>query len=323
MQKLFRAGIGNVGRLAPGRRLYAEALNPYFGYFYTVKKSLAKRRTKYQTLQLIDTDEFGKVLLIDNITQVADRCDREYHEPMVHPALCAHRRPETVLVIGGGDGGILRETLKYPSVKHVDLAELDGGVIEFSKKYLPKINAGAFRDGRVRCHVTDGRRFTEEHPKAFDVVVMDMTDPSGPSTMLYTREFFRSVKRSFRDEGGVFVMHSESPITRPRAFAAIQRTLRASFRHVMPLYCYIQMYATLWSVTLCSQEVDFSGITSAAVDKKLKRIGIDGLSIFSGATFVAMQAAFPYVTKLLEKPARIITDARPEFPDDFLSYHPY
>ena len=319
MQKLFRAGIGNFERLAKGRSLYAEALNPFSGYFYTVKKSLAKRRTKYQSLELIDTDEFGKVLLIDNITQVADRNDEQYHEPMVHPALCSHPRPETALVIGGGDGGILLEVLKYPTIKRVELAELDGGVIEFSKKYLPKIHCGAFDDPRVHCNVTEGRRFTEEHPRQFDIVIMDMTDPAGPSTMLYTKEFFNSVKRSFRSTSGIFAMHSESPITRPRAFAAIQKTLRASFAHVTPLYLYIQMYGTLWSITLCSQEVDCSRIGAAAIEKKLLRYGIRNLQVFSGATYVSMQAAFPYITKLLKGPARIITDAKPDFPDDFLS----
>ncbi|MGA2506982.1 MAG: polyamine aminopropyltransferase [Chitinispirillaceae bacterium] len=319
MQKHFRAELGNIERLAHGRRIYAEALNPYFGYFYTVKKSLVKSKTAYQSLQLLDTDEFGKVLLLDDITQVAGRNDSHYHEPMVHPAFCSHPKPESVLVMGGGDGGILREALKYPCVKRVELAELDDGVIEFSRKHLPGIHGGAFRDRRVRINVIDGRRYVEEHPRQFDVIIMDMTDPAGPSTMLYTKEFFGTVGRAFRNNYGIFVMHSESPVTRPKAFSCIQKTLRASFTHVTPFYIYIQMYATLWSVTLCSQSACVTRATAAAIDKKLARRGIRDLSVYSGSTHVSMQTSFPYITRLCRKPAKIITDADPEFPDDFLS----
>ena len=318
MQQYFRADIGTIRRLARGRRLYAEALNPYFGYFYTVKKSLARKKTRLQELRLIDTDEFGKVLLLDNITQVADKNDFHYHEPMVHPALCAHPGPESVLIIGAGDGGVMREVLKYPCVRRVELAEIDAGVIAFSKKYLPAVHGGAFRDERVSVNIIDGRRYTEEHPKQFDVIIMDMTDPAGPSTMLYTREFFAAVRAAFRDRHGIFVMHSESPISRPKAFSCIQKTLASVFPVVTPFYLYIQMYAVLWSVTLCSPAADVKRTTAAAINKRLARYGIGDLMVYSGATHVSMRTPFPYITELLKAPARIITDARPEFPDDFL-----
>ena len=123
-------------RVAKKRGVYTEALNPYFGYYYTIKKSLRKTSTKYQKMELVDTDEFGKVLLLDDITQVVEKNHFMYHEPMVHPALCAHPDPQNILVVGGGDGGILGEVLKYPTVKRVELAELDEGVIRFSRKYL-------------------------------------------------------------------------------------------------------------------------------------------------------------------------------------------
>lgn len=319
MQKHFRAGIGGLDRIAKGRRLYAEALNPYFGYFYTVKKTLAKRKTRHQEIRLIDTDEFGRVLLLDDVTQVAEKNDCDYHEPMVHPAFCSHPRPESVLVIGGGDGGILREVLKYPCVKNVEVAELDDGVIEFSRRHLAAIHGRSFDDPRVRIAVSDGRRYVEEHPGRFDIVIMDMTDPSGPSVLLYTREFFNLVKRSFRDKNGLFVMHTESPVSRPKAFSCIQKTLRASFSHVNPFYLYIQMYAVLWSITLCGETAGGMRRGAAAIDTKLARYGIRDLKVYSGATHVSMRTPFPYIEKLLGAPGRIITDAKPEFPDDFLS----
>lgn len=316
MQKHLRAGIGDIGRLAGKGTVHAEALNPHFGYFYTVKKTAAAKRTGYQAIQLLDTEQFGKVLLLDGITQLGDKCDGHYHEPMVHPAFCSHPRPETVLVIGGGDGGILREALRYSCVKRVEVAELDEGVIAFSRKYLPRVHGGAFSDRRVHLNVTDGRLFVENHPAEFDVVVMDMTDPSGPSALLYTREFFEAVTRSFRTPEGVFIMHTESPVSRPEAFSCIQKTLRASFAKVTPFYLYIPMYATLWSITLCSLTIDASRLNAGTIDRTLSRYGISGLEVYCGATHVAMQTPFPYITRLLRQPVRLITDARPRFPDD-------
>jgi spermidine synthase len=318
MQKHLRAAVGSLSRIAPGRSVYLEALNPWSGFFYTVRKTLLRNRTRFQDLTLLDTDEFGKVLLLDNITQVADKNDFHYHEPMVHPALCSHPLPRSVLIIGGGDGGILREVFKYPCVQTVDLAELDDGVIAFSKKYLSKVHGGAFRDPRLRIHVTEGRRFVAKRRGAYDIVIMDMTDPSGPSTLLYTREFFSNVRQSFRNRDGVFVMHSESPVARPGAFACIQKTLRAVFPVVIPHYLYIPMYGILWSITLSGCASAPASVKPATLDAKLARYGIRGLKVYSGATHHAMQTPYPYLSTLLARPARVITDARPEFPDDFL-----
>jgi len=307
-----------MDRIAKKRRVYTEALNPYFGYFYTIRKSLRKASTKYQKIELVDTDEFGKVLLLDDITQVVENNHFMYHEPMVHPALCAHPNPQKILVVGGGDGGIVNEVLKYPSVKRVELAELDKGVVDFSRKYLKNVHNGCFEDSRFNVNITDGRKFVEDHPGEFDVVIMDMTDPFGPSCMLYTKEFFRLVKRSMRNRAGLFVMHSESPVSRPKAFSCIQKTLGSVFKSVVPLYTYIQMYAVLWSVTVAGDETDIGKCKPAGIDKKLKKFGIDDLKLYNGSTHAAMQVPYPYISEILSKPSRIITDKNPEFPDNFL-----
>jgi spermidine synthase len=320
MQKSVRSAVTSIPYIDPGKKLFFEALNPNFGYFYTVKKSLRKGKTKFQQIELIDTEEFGKVLLLDNITQLGDRKDFGYHEPMVHPAMCSHPNPRSVLVIGGGDGGILREVLKHPSVNRVEMAELDGEVIDFAKKYLSSVHKGAFDDKRVNLNIVDGRVFTGEHPGEFDVIIMDMTDPFGPSRMLYTRDFFRVVRKALRNDKGIFVMHSESPVSRPLAFSCINKTLKSVFDNVNLVYCYIQMYGILWSVSACSPSVDISLKKKTLIDGKLKKAGITELHIYNGKTHGAMQIPFPYVEEILVKGrGRIITDKRPDFPDDFIS----
>jgi spermidine synthase len=192
-------------------------------------------------------------------------------------------------------------------------------VITFSKKYLKSVHKGSFDDPRVHIQVADGRAFTQQHPGEYDIIIMDMTDPYGPSRMLYTREFFRIVKRAFRDSNGIFVMHSESPVSRPKAFSCIQKTLRSVFKNVNPFYLYIQMYAVLWSITLCSDSIDASAMKAEQIEKKLKKSGISDLAVYCGQTHVSMQVQFPYIGQILRQPARTITDAKPDFPDNFIS----
>ncbi len=319
MPKSVRSGIKVPTSVADGRRLFFEALNPHFGFFYTVKKTVKKAKTAFQEIELIDTDEFGKVLLLDNITQLGERNDFSYHEPMVHPALCCHPDPRSVLVIGGGDGGILREVLKYSSVQRVDLAELDHDVIDFSRRYLSSVHRGSFNDERLHINIVDGRKYTLEHPGEFDIIIMDMTDPSGPSRLLYTDSYFRLVRRAFRNPHGIFVMHSESPVSRPVAFTCITKTLRSVFSNVNQMFCYMQMYGVLWSISVCSPLVNISLMKPYNIDRRLSRNGIRDLKMYNGSTHRAMQTPYPFITSLLQRRARIITDRNPDFSDDFIS----
>ncbi len=304
--------------MADQPRYIVERLNPDFGFFVRAGRTLQTAQTRHQRLEIVESEEFGKVLLLDGVTQVASRHEFIYHEPMVHPALAAHPRCEDVLIIGGGDGGILRQVLRYRSVRKAVLAELDEGVIAFSDKYLPEVNGGAFRDTRVRTEIGDGRAFVERTDEIFDAVIMDMTDPFGPSALLYTREFFRAVKARFRDEDGIFVMHTESPITRPRTFQQCLRTLADVFRYRRTMTVFIPMYAVLWSVTICSDSIDVAALTPAEIDARLKERGVTGLDCYTGATHQAMLTVMPFLRELIDDANAVspITDAFPRFLDE-------
>ncbi len=299
------------------RRFVIERLNPNFGYFYTVKKSLHSGKTRWQDMEIVETEEFGRVLLLDGVTQVAQKYEFLYHEPMVHPALAAHPDPKDVLIIGAGDGGILREVLRHP-VESAVMAELDGGVVEFCDKLMPEINQGAFADPRYKLAVGDGRAYVESTDRKFDAVIMDMTDPFGPSVMLYTKEFFEHVKATFRDPRGLFVMHTESPISRPNTFKQCLRTLGEVFRFRRTFYLYIQMYAVLWSITVCSDETDVGAIAPAELAKRLAARGISGLQAYSPASHHAMLTGFPYIDAIVADVPNVppITDASPKVIDD-------
>lgn len=298
-------------------RYLVERLNPTFGYFYKAGKTLHRGKTKWQEMEIIESEEFGNVLLLDGVTQVTSKNEFLYHEPMVHPVLCTHPDPKDVLIIGAGDGGILREVLKHPVDKAV-MAELDGGVVDFCEKLMPEINDGAFADKRYRLEVGDGRAFVKNTSEKFDAVIMDMTDPFGPSVMLYTKEFFEEVKATFKDERGCFVMHTESPISRPNTFMQCHHTLSQVFKFRRTFYLYIHMYAVLWSITVCSDTLDAAEISPAEIAKRLKDRGISGLKAYTPTTHHSMLGEFPFVGELLAKKhtVPVITDGKPVVLDD-------
>lgn len=301
-----------------GRRRHHEFLGPHHGYFYDIKRSLYRGKSQFQQVELVDTASFGRVLIIDGITQLFESTEFQYHEPLTHPALTAHPDPRRVLIIGAGDGGILREVVRHACVEEIHMAELDGEVVEIAKRELPSVHGGAFDDPRVQLHIVDGRKYVEENPNRYDVVIMDMTDPQGPSCMLYTREFFRSVRKSFRKGRGLFVMHAESADDRPIAFTSIIRTNRVVFERVRPMYHYVQHYGANWCFLVSSEGIDPRKVSAREIDKRLKKRGVTGLKLYNGEVHHAMLVGRPYLDRILEKtPAPIITDAAPEFPDRF------
>ncbi len=304
-------------------RRFTEWLNAHHGYFYTIDRTIYRGSTAYQEIELVETSEFGRVLLLDGITQVVEKNEWQYHEPLVHYPLVAHPDPKSVLIIGGGDGGALREVLRHP-VSRVDFVELDKEVVEFSRKHLAEINAGALEDPRVNLRFQDGRAWVEDRPGEYDVIIMDMTDPFGPSAMLYTAEFFGHVRAALRDQRGLFSMHAESPIARPVAFRCINQTLGSAFPVVRNAFTFIQMYATYWAFAVASPATDIGTVSGVQAVERIAARGCASsrpLQMISAATWESMQVAHPYIAHADSTSAgpqpRIISDADPRFPDDF------
>ena len=301
----------------PFKDIHFETLNENYGFYYRNGDSILSEKSEFQQIEILKTADWGTTLRLDGITQVGEKGEFFYHEPMVHLPMLAHIKPEKVLVIGGGDGGINREVLKYESVKSLVHVDLDGKVVELCKKHLPEVSQGSFDDPRVKLIIEDGRKFLTKISKAFDVVIMDMTDPFGPSATLYTKEFFHMVKKSLRNKRGLFCMHSESPIIRPEAFSSIHQTLSKVFKNVCPWYLYIQMYGSYWSFAVCSNKVNLKKQKTRFIAKKIKKLKLKNLRVISGKTYTAFQKEMPMIKKLREnKSAKIITDADYKFSDE-------
>jgi spermidine synthase len=197
------------------------------GVFFTVKDVLYEGRSKYQRIEIIRNKDYGRVLLLDGLVQTTERDEFYYHEMLVHPALACHPRPSKVLIIGGGDGGALRETLKHPVVK-AWLVEIDGRVIEACRRHFPWLKA-ALKDPRAELAVADGNVFIEEVREKFDVILVDSSDPVGPSTVLHEEAFYRKLKARL-NPGGIIAAQAGSLMLHLDSHALKSAFLRKLFR---------------------------------------------------------------------------------------------
>uniref|UniRef100_A0A0G4H4N5 PABS domain-containing protein n=1 Tax=Chromera velia CCMP2878 TaxID=1169474 RepID=A0A0G4H4N5_9ALVE len=193
---LSSSWFAELGSMWPGQAMCLE-----------VEKVLYKGRSKFQDVLVFQSKTWGKVLVLDGVIQVTERDEFAYQEMMAHLPLFTHPNPKKALVIGGGDGGILREIARHPSVEEIDICEIDGDVIEMAKKHL-QFTAVGYSDPRVRVRVEDGFEFMKRHKNEYDVIVVDSSDPVGPAEVLFKEPFYAAMSAALRD-GGVAATQGE------------------------------------------------------------------------------------------------------------------
>ena len=207
---------------------------------------LVEEQSDVQRITVIESERYGKGLLLDGCWMTAERQERHYPESLVHPALCSAAAIERVLVIGGGDGGTARECLRHPGVRRLDMVEIDGRVVELSREHLPTIGGSAWSDPRFQLTVGDGIAWAADAADAsYDVVLVDGSDPAGPAEGLFNRTFFDHCRRILKP-GGVFATQSESPEAFRDVHIAMVRLIREVFGHADPLYGWVPMYPSGW-----------------------------------------------------------------------------
>ena len=219
---------------------------------FKTRDILFRGQSDFQTVDVIETEAYGRMLLLDGLVMCTSRDEFVYHELISHVPALHHPRPERVVVIGGGDGGTVRELLKHPEVKEIVLCEIDGMVVEVCEKYFPEI-AGGIRDPRVKLNIGDGVAYMKEHaPGSLDIVVVDSTDPIGPGEGLFSGDFYRSVARALKPDG-IMVCQSESPWHDAPILQRIFKNVSAGFQHVYPYIGSIPTYPKgMWSWTMAA-----------------------------------------------------------------------
>ena len=233
----------------------------------------------YQKIEVYDTHAYGRLLTLDGLIMTSEKDEYVYHEMISHIPMQAHPHPERILVIGGGDGGVIRELLRYPSVKRVDLVEIDAMVIEAARQFLPGI-ATTFEHEKLQVHIGDGVSFVKEATaSAYDVVIVDAPNPVGPAGALQAASFFAEIHRIL-GEDGILMTQSESPKFNPEVFREIFSTCTQTFGEGQVHCClvYIPTYPTgMWSLAFASkgkctplQNLDEESIDRFALAQDLK-----------------------------------------------------
>jgi spermidine synthase len=206
---------------------FEETLHENWRQGIRVKEVLYRDQTELQDLVIFESYDWGRVLALDGVVQTTTGDEFCYHEMIVHVPMLAHGDPKQVLIIGGGDGGCLREALKHPGVERATQVEIDQGVIDLCRKWLPTLSDGAFDHPKAQVVIADGARFAAESPERFDVIVVDSTDPVGPGAVLFTEEFYRNV-RGLLNPGGILATQCGNPAIKPQELVDTQGAQRAA-----------------------------------------------------------------------------------------------
>ena len=249
---------------------YTEKHTDNVGITIKTTQTLFSGKSKYQQLDIVETMEFGRMMLLDGLVMVTERDEFIYHDMIVHPALFTHPNPKKVLVIGGGDGGSIREIIKHPEVELAVLCEIDGLVIEKSIEFLPSMAVEI--DGnnpRVKLHVDDGLAYIRDHQKEFDIILVDSTDPIGPAVGLFEEKFYRLVFAALKDDG-IMIAQSESPFYHAEIQKNMYQSLRAVFPIVEMYQAFVPTYPSgFWSFAFTSKT--YHPITDFDRDRSAKR----------------------------------------------------
>lgn len=237
-------------------QFYKEITPAGFGIAIKIKEVLFSEQSPFQKVEILDSDSaLGKILTLDDLMMTTEGDEHFYHEMISHIPMMNHKAPKSVLVIGGGDGGTVREVLKHDTVEKVVLCEIDGMVIDVCKKHLPTI-AGELDNPKVEVLVEDAIEYIKNKENEFDIVLIDSTDPMGPGEGLFTEEFYTNVKKSLR-KGGIVAAQSESPVVNKEEIKKMYTLLKKVFPITSTFTSPIPTYpGGYWAWAFCSEEVE-------------------------------------------------------------------
>lgn len=237
-------------------QFYKEITPAGFGIAIKIKEVLFSGNSPFQKVEIIDTDStLGKILTLDDLMMTTEGDEYFYHEMITHIPMMNHKEPKSVLVIGGGDGGTVREVLKHDTVEKVVLCEIDGMVIDACKKYLPTIACG-LDNPKVEILVEDAIEYIKDKENEFDIVLIDSTDPMGPGEGLFTKEFYTNVKKALK-KGGIVAAQSESPVVNKEEIKKMYTLLKKVFPITSTFTSPIPTYpGGYWAWAFCSEDVE-------------------------------------------------------------------
>jgi spermidine synthase len=266
------------------------------GLTFKISRVVESTESEFQRIEVIETEEFGKALVLYGSLMIAEGDTGAYNEMIAHVPLFVHQHPDEVLVIGGGDGGCVTNVLTHPGVKRCSICEIDKKVVEVSQRHFPKLTAG-FDDPRCRKIFSDGKEFIESTDESFDIIILDLSDPIGPAAELFQKSFHQDVFNRLNDDG-ILVAQSESPLFNPKTVTAMYANLKQVFPIVRMYTCLMPIYPSCyWSFAFCSKKYhpldDFDAARYAATN-------LDGCTYYNKETHFGSFALPQYVKNLVD-----------------------
>lgn len=300
---------------SPEWKWFIEFTDPTQAHMHGVKRYIYSGKTAYQNVEIIETVFFGRCLILDGKIQSSEYDEHIYHESLIHPAMIMHPEPQEVVVLGGGEGGALREILKHPSVTELLMVDIDREVVSLCEKYLPEWNGGAYKDPRTELLFMDARKYMENNHKRWDVIVIDITEPLDDSLayMLFTREFYQLLTQRLKKNGIIALQAGNLNPRLLQCHSAIYNTLKQVFRYVDSYGAFIPSYDTVWGFLLASHELNAGVISQEAVDNMIARREIKDLKYYDGLTHIHIFTLPRNLRILRSREKRIIEDQNPLF----------
>jgi spermidine synthase len=297
------------------RKWLYDEVSPNLAQFHRIKKVIYSGRTKFQSVEIVDTRSFGICLVLDGKIQSSERDEFIYHEALVHPAMLSHVCPETVFIAGGGEGATLREVLAHKTVRRVVMVDIDAQVIDICRHYLPLFHEDSFDDSRLELNFADARVYLQKTNDKFDVIIIDLVEPleEGPACLLYTREFYELVKDKLNVGGIISVQSGAAGWTNLKNFTAIINTLKSVFKIVCPYQAYVPSFVDLWGFATASQSVKPTELLPEDIDCRISARLSKGLKSYDGVTHQSLFTLPKHIRHQLAVTRRIITDQKPVF----------
>ena len=294
---------------------FVETVSPDLAVMLRLREVLYSGKTAYQKVEVIESDAFGRSLVLDGKTQSTEKDEFVYHESLVHPAMLCHPDPKAVFIGGGGEGGTLREVLAHNTVKSVTMVDLDQDVVELCRRHLPRHHQGSFDDPRTALLHRDARAFLAEPGTGFDVIILDLVDPleGGAAPLLYTEEFYRVAKARLNAGGVVVTQSGPAGLTNHHeCLTTIFNTLSSVFARTAVAHVHVPAFQTMWGFTLASDSPLLLP-SGEAVDGAIEGRVTKDLKHYDGETHRGMFSLPKYLRQALQEETRINLDSAPVF----------
>jgi spermidine synthase len=254
---------------------FAELFHQDYQQVFTIEDMLYQGKTAYQDIAFFQNAVFGRIMILDTVVQTTEKDEFIYHEMFAHVPILSHGSVKNVLIIGGGDGGLLREVCKHREISSITMVELDEQVIELSKKYLPNHSNGSFDDKRVNLIIGDGIDYVANCQQHFDLILSDSTDPIGPGEVLFSEHFYTSCLNCLTDDGILVTQNGVAALQVQSIAQSYQRLIKkfadvAAYRADVPTYVGGDMHF-MWA----SQQTQHRQHSLSIIEKRYQASGIE------------------------------------------------